>query len=373
MDYEKKYKEALERARKELQACGTLDCDCARQMFRLFPELKESEDERIKKDLIGFFKDGEFLYHKKEEIVEWLEKQSEKLPVGFYYVNSEGKKFYSDTFKYGNVTLHVEKQGEKPQGKTALEAINEEKVDNANKIEPKFKVGDWIINRTNATIMQIVNNKDFYESVEIGGQRRTDTYNYVEWDFRLWSIEDAKDGDVLIDCYNNIVIYQEPSTRTHYHSHCYYYIPSNSFIAGAGSHEIKNTKPATKEQRDILFAKMKEAGYEWDAKKKELKIKLKEPDGYDDNIKWSDTDKLLMRLDRIVDCNIDQLKCLNNIFDKLNEIISKLGDIYEVLSKPYVFPYRDYTSPNSIPGMDVWYKTHGVDKVPPVTCETTDT
>lgn len=40
-----------------------------------------------------------------------LEKQDEKLPVGFYYVNSEGKKFYSDTFKYGNMTLHVEKQG----------------------------------------------------------------------------------------------------------------------------------------------------------------------------------------------------------------------------------------------------------------------
>lgn len=39
-----------------------------------------------------------------------LEKQGEKLPAGFYYVNSEGKKFYSDTFKYGNVILHVEKQ-----------------------------------------------------------------------------------------------------------------------------------------------------------------------------------------------------------------------------------------------------------------------
>ena len=29
--------------------------------------------------------------------------------------------------------------------------------------------------------------------------------------------------------------------------------------------------PATKEQRDTLFAKMKEAGYIWDAEKKELK------------------------------------------------------------------------------------------------------
>jgi hypothetical protein len=29
--------------------------------------------------------------------------------------------------------------------------------------------------------------------------------------------------------------------------------------------------PATKEQRDLLFSKMKEAGYEWDAEKRELK------------------------------------------------------------------------------------------------------
>lgn len=29
--------------------------------------------------------------------------------------------------------------------------------------------------------------------------------------------------------------------------------------------------PATKEQRDLLFQKMKEGGYEWDAEKKELK------------------------------------------------------------------------------------------------------
>ena len=36
--------------------------------------------------------------------------------------------------------------------------------------------------------------------------------------------------------------------------------------------------PATKEQRDLLFAKMKEAGYEWDADKKELK---KNPKHYD--------------------------------------------------------------------------------------------
>ena len=37
----KAYDEALEQAKKELNTCGSLDCDAARQIFRLFPELRE--------------------------------------------------------------------------------------------------------------------------------------------------------------------------------------------------------------------------------------------------------------------------------------------------------------------------------------------
>ena len=54
MDYEKAYKDALERAKKELKVCGSMDCDAAKQIFRFFPELKESENERIKKEIIGY-------------------------------------------------------------------------------------------------------------------------------------------------------------------------------------------------------------------------------------------------------------------------------------------------------------------------------
>ena len=81
----------------------------------IFTGLKESEDERIRKALIQLVNqcDEELLHpDNARQMLAWLEKQGEKLPVGFYYVNSEGKKFYSDTFKYGDVTLHVEKQGE---------------------------------------------------------------------------------------------------------------------------------------------------------------------------------------------------------------------------------------------------------------------
>lgn len=152
----------------------------------------------------------------------------------------------------------------------------------AKKVEPKFKVGDWIINRTDATIMQIVNNVDFYESVEIGGQRRTDTYNYVEWDFRLWAIQDAKDGDAVVDKSDGTIgIFQSIGHRpdggsyndpSYCFLHCRY---DDGFFYADFEHgntiDSDDLIPATKEQRDFLFQKMKEAGYEWDEEKKELK------------------------------------------------------------------------------------------------------
>jgi len=52
MDYEKKYNEALERAKKILCNLGEGD-GSIRDIETIFPELAESEDERIRKDLIG--------------------------------------------------------------------------------------------------------------------------------------------------------------------------------------------------------------------------------------------------------------------------------------------------------------------------------
>lgn len=106
----KAYDEAIKRAKEWEGNPAAIDY--------IFPELKESNDDKIKNKLINLIKTssevGGLALHKWEadEMLTWLEKQTEKLPVGFYYVNSEGKKFYSDTFKYGDVILHVKQQGE---------------------------------------------------------------------------------------------------------------------------------------------------------------------------------------------------------------------------------------------------------------------
>lgn len=82
MDYEKKYKEALERARKSYVNSIEQGWTCDKAIYEeIFPELKESENERIRKTLIKGFqhydkecKWGEFTT---TEILSWLEKQGE--------------------------------------------------------------------------------------------------------------------------------------------------------------------------------------------------------------------------------------------------------------------------------------------------------
>ena len=169
MDYEQKYKEALKKAKKELDTCGSQDCDAARQIFRLFPELKESENERIRKALIKYFSEGrEYLSlipYNKEECVAWLEKQGEhqpkKVSIWKHWKDgiaggAEGEqiflikigRIYSISSCLGCECDYIELSEldklmrEEKQDKSALEAIKCVKL--ADKVEPKFRKGDWV-------------------------------------------------------------------------------------------------------------------------------------------------------------------------------------------------------------------------------------
>ena len=82
MDYEKKYKEALERA-KDYYEKGYLMINAA--LEKMFPELNESEDETIRKDIISLVnkwwkEDGavEQDFSSQVSMIAWLEKQGEK-------------------------------------------------------------------------------------------------------------------------------------------------------------------------------------------------------------------------------------------------------------------------------------------------------
>ena len=73
MDYEKKYKEAFERAR-NVWRFSSNNAEIMR-MEELFPELRESEGERIRKELIGFLRNIPNSNYTCEEMANWVEKQ----------------------------------------------------------------------------------------------------------------------------------------------------------------------------------------------------------------------------------------------------------------------------------------------------------
>ena len=286
--YENKYNK-LVNAIKVLQETNPSDEGIQNWVNDNVPELRESEDERIRKEIIAilqykyekFSKDPK--YCNAPQWIAWLENQKEpELSEDFgEYVAELGKQFQEVSFaKLSRIAVRIknwlEKQGEQPQGKTALEAIKEEKVDNQNRLNPtdevesKFKVGDWIIDNCGYVwkIEGILNQFYILESVE-GGESRP-TIEWVNKTFHLWTIQDAKDGDALVASDDSVFIYAGSTDR-----HAQFYIALSKygdFNTEGGNWEDKNcVKPATKEQRDLLFQKMKEAGYTFDFEKKELK------------------------------------------------------------------------------------------------------
>ena len=142
--------------------------------------------------------------------------------------------------------------------------------------QPKFNIGDWCIDNEDGTIFQIVkvlDNTYIYKTIE--GKEYSCTHYSLENDARLWSIKDAKPGDIIaeepIETYPSsfVAIYKKQNEED-FDSYCFIGF-DGKFYKGEEGHTLENLHPATKEQRDFLFQKMKEADYKWNDKKKELK------------------------------------------------------------------------------------------------------
>ena len=260
----KRYDEAIERAKEMIKAMtnigGVAKVD---DIQYLFPELKESKDERIRKVIYGwiytqpsqFFDNG----FSKEEMLTWLEKQGnptedelEALRMAAY----EPTKNWSEKLQslYEKLT-HCE---QKP----------------ANRVKPKFKVGDWVVSPNGVYwhVDAISNNR--YEVSSVTGE-------CADWPlstnlYHPWTIQDAKPGDIIATL-DYILIFKDHLEKEGGISYCHYdfgadnpqfiWLEDNNWYFGKKA----VLSPATKEQRDLLFQKMSEAGYEWDPKKLELR------------------------------------------------------------------------------------------------------
>ena len=233
----------------------------------IFPELAESKDEQIRKGLIALLKFGledcnaiaPGYNITKEEAITWLENQNEhKNSV----VDFKAKDWYVSKVddKIHNIYHSVDK------------------------VKSKFHEGDWIVGANNVCkIISLNNELNCYIAVTTNNEEVKIPYYFDDeqghmCSYHLWSIEDAKEGDVLANDYHILILkelaYDWSSNGTPNSVKAYCDIkPNGSFEIGKDNWCFCGTlhiHPATKEQRDLLFQKMKEEGYEWDAEKKEI-------------------------------------------------------------------------------------------------------
>ena len=321
-DKAKRYDELLEKLRK-----AKVDNDVCDERFccvidDIIPELKDGEGEKIRNWLIGYFRqykeDGVEKYAnglKVESIIDWLEKQGEQDMIrldkaikfldeqlvndkdevtGEPFINFQNYGTFKETFISFFKRKMLEKQSEKPQGKLALEATKEEKVDNQNcvkpvdEVEPKFKVGNWYQCTKDFFGKGVTFDKNtaYYCAKEGCLQNEYGCHIAIVKDlydnFKLWTIQDAKDGDVLT-YYNGvgeiILLFKEWKNGYIGAAHTYAHVLNNNININNWCDCGKNAHPATKEQRDTLFSKMKEEGYVWlSVKKRLVKLLFKEGD-----------------------------------------------------------------------------------------------
>ena len=136
-----------------------------------------------------------------------------------------------------------------------------------DKVEPKFHPGDWVVCKDDCSVHQIkgdfenLNNHTYDYELTEGGHISSDDAN--KW--HLWTFEDAKDTDVLIDKDEQPFIFNGRFTSQTVNGYCG--LMSGTFIPGVVHLQNRDVKPATKEQCNRLEKAMKEAGLTFDFKR----------------------------------------------------------------------------------------------------------
>ena len=311
MDYKKELEEALERAK-------NLESPIYREAAEIiFPQLKETTDEKvvriIKQSLLEFYFDRKLSERTNDvdyaECLAWVDEQSDKNK------NLES----TDEFE-SFVRWFVEKRTENwtliPSDddihKWAVMILNHAKAvlgyQSQQASEHEFEVGDWCIDKTDGTVFIISKTDDgTYTYRTIDDKEYNCSYRSLETDARLWTIEDAKAGDILASERSTFIFNKEYMAGK---PQAYCGVMNDYFVKHTnGCWTNEKCHPATKEQREQLFCQISEAGYKWNAKELklvEINSTLKEKEAIDDaftgmmlkqsnqnSVEWTEADESL--------------------------------------------------------------------------------
>lgn len=212
----------------------------------------------------------------------WLEKQCEQKPVMIQLKFKVGDVIKRKNYSLTYTVTKIDASGFQLDGghwlkldrMSEFELVKQNPADN---IEPKFKIGDWITNGIDTKKIigiELKNENYLFEN-------STSDISLADSISHLWTIEDAKSGDVLVNQNGEMPFIFKECKDKHIYCYCGYTNRKDIFFdrfvnsKGEELHWLhlyyEQVYPATKEQRDLLFQKMHEAGYEWNADKKELK------------------------------------------------------------------------------------------------------
>lgn len=135
--------------------------------------------------------------------------------------------------------------------------------------ETKFNVGDWVFMNTHGSqpwlVIKVTPN--YYEIKDSSGYITTKSHHTIDSLFHPWTLKDAKPGNILAStdgCCPFIFkgLYYDGAPT----AYCGIDTTDSIYISDEDSPWTRDTvRPATYEERQVLFNKLEEENYKWDA------------------------------------------------------------------------------------------------------------
>lgn len=179
-------------------------------------------------------------------------------------IDTEDWKFINDKDLYFNVGNKIHTI-EYEIGFIVTDKSDYEKLPMPN---PDLAVGDWLV-VDNGNIYQLKGISDTrYELVDTHLDNFSVPFS-LDSSLRKWTIEDAKDGDVLA-AHEVIVLFKEID-GLNIRCHLSYHHMNTPMVFTNELHNKMAFRPALESERENLFRKMSEEGYTWDSENKRLR------------------------------------------------------------------------------------------------------
>ena len=208
---------------------------------------------------------------------------------------------------------------------TETNEVAEDTNEQSKEHKPKFKIDDWIVYQDTVWKIDNIALKNYYEMLSVNNNVTTRMIEDVDSIAHLWTIEDAKDGDVLanhIALNSEYFLFQKLNSKNSFIAHCKYHFIGYDCLCVYNnlSYSIEDVVPATKSQREMLFKKISDKGYLWDIKNKQLKKK-------EDIVKWTEEDdRILYNVIAYIGYAAGQTGVKDDLFKEANDWIKNIKD-----------------------------------------------